>query len=481
MKYAIATAIVLVGLVALDGCATGGKLTREQALAQHDGLSRLEAALTEARTAGVPDLAPDGFAEAVAASDTAMDEARRAKTAAADADAAKGLARLERARKDADRARDVLGDVLAPRDRARKAGAGDLFAADMAAADDRLRDVARLVEKGRLDEAKDRRVPLIEVYGNLELAALKKGTDQAAQAAIERARAAGADEHAPKTLALAEDELKVTRSILEANRADTARADLHAHRAAWLAARAGQITEMVVDFDRLHYTPEDTVLWYQDQLAMIAAPLGTELPFDTPNQAVVQGLAKAVAGQVRQSADLQGQLAAAQAQLADVEQRHKTELSAESAQRADAARREAEAQQRFDRVQSLFTAEEANVYRQRQNVLISAQGFWFPSGGSEIDAVNFPLLNKIVKAIREFPQARVQVMGHTDAAGDDALNQTLSQDRADKVAKFLVDVGGMDPKQVTAQGFGESRPVATNDTKEGRAATRRVEILIVNE
>jgi len=157
------------------------------------------------------------------------------------------------------------------------------------------------------------------------------------------------------------------------------------------------------------------------------------------------------------------------------------ELSAESAQRVLMERKEREVRERFDRVQALFTPEEANVYLQRGNVLIAAQGFWFPPGQSEIEAVNFGLLNKIVHAIGEFPGSHVQVMGHTDATGDDELNRTLSRLRADKVARFLVDVGHVEPQRVMAEGYGEDRPVASNDTVEGRAANRRVEILIVNE
>ncbi len=55
--------------------------------------------------------------------------------------------------------------------------------------------------------------------------------------------------------------------------------------------------------------------------------------------------------------------------------------------------------QKFDKVQAMFTKEEANVYLQRQNVLISAFGFIFPSGQSEIQTANFPLMNKIIRAI----------------------------------------------------------------------------------
>jgi OOP family OmpA-OmpF porin len=470
----LAGGVVVVWLLA-GGCATGGHLTREQALERHTGLGQLQSELAAAEAAGVPDLAPDGYREAASLGDTALTEAEKGRAGAAEQHIKEGLARLARARADADTAKDALGDVLSARERARKAGAPALFTIDLADADERLHDLARLVERGRVEDAKNRRVTLIDTYLSLELASLKKGTDQAAEAALGRARAVGAERHAPKTLKRAEDELAVARSVLEADREDRERADAHARRAIALAERATQITEVVKDFDRLDYSPEDVVLWYQGHLAAVVAPLGDgEPPFDRPDREVVKELTDRVAEAAKSSTELKAELEKASSRYEDL-------LKSESAQRQKVEQAERENRERFDRVQALFTPEEADVFRQRQNVLIAAHGFWFPSGGSEIDAVNFGLLNKIVKAIREFPQARIAVMGHTDAAGDADVNLALSQERARKVARFLVDVGGVEARRVTAQGFGETRPVASNDTKEGRAANRRVEILIINE
>ena len=71
--------------------------------------------------------------------------------------------------------------------------------------------------------------------------------------------------------------------------------------------------------------------------------------------------------------------------------------------------------------------------------------------------------------------------GHTDSTGNDDTNQRLSDERAQKVGAFLVEVGQLDPDYVTTKGFGESRPVASNETEPGRARNRRIEILIVNQ
>lgn len=471
MIRTVACAILVVALAA--GCATGAKVTRDEAMERHPGLAALEQALSDAAAEGVADLAPDGFKAARDAADAALKAGMAGKAEEADHEAARGQAALKKAREDAGRARDVLRDVLAPREDARKAGAGELYGAEMTGLDRRLRDVARLVEQGRMEDAKARRAPLIEAYRGLELDALKKATDQLAMAAIAKAEADGADDLAPKTLGQARDELDVARSILDANRKDMKLAADHAHRAVQLADRAAHVAERIKDFERLKYTDEDVVLWHQEQLAQVTAPLGTEPVFDAPDREVVAELTGEVAAAAGRVADLE-------AEVTRLRSGYEAELSAESAQRVLLERKERETRERFDRVQALFTPEEADVYLQRGNVLISAHGFWFPPGQSEIDAVNFGLLNKIVRAIGEFPGSQVEVMGHTDATGDAEYNRSLSRLRADKVARFLVDVGGVEPVRVKADGFGEERPVASNDTVEGRAANRRVEVLIVN-
>ena len=79
-----------------------------------------------------------------------------------------------------------------------------------------------------------------------------------------------------------------------------------------------------------------------------------------------------------------------------------------------------------------------------------------------------------------FPDSKIRVSGHTDSTGSDAVNMKLSEERAGKVAKFLTEVGGIAADRITVNGYGESRPVASNETADGRAANRRVEILIEN-
>ncbi len=88
-------------------------------------------------------------------------------------------------------------------------------------------------------------------------------------------------------------------------------------------------------------------------------------------------------------------------------------------------------------------------------------------------------LNKLVALLEDRPQARLVVDGHTDATGPAAFNQTLSEKRAQSVKAHLVS-RGMQASRIRTNGYGQTRPVASNDTQEGRLKNRRVEITIVD-
>lgn len=86
-------------------------------------------------------------------------------------------------------------------------------------------------------------------------------------------------------------------------------------------------------------------------------------------------------------------------------------------------------------------------------------------------------LNDVARTLIEYPKTSVDIIGHASSDGDDAYNQQLSERRADSVEAYLVNQG-MRPVRVQSYGFGETRPIADNSTPEGRAANRRVEILL---
>ena len=89
-----------------------------------------------------------------------------------------------------------------------------------------------------------------------------------------------------------------------------------------------------------------------------------------------------------------------------------------------------------------------------------------------------PTLDQIAETLKAYPETMIDIYGHTDSTGTDAYNQTLSENRARSVASYLV-ARGVQPVRTATQGFGESQPIADNDTADGQAANRRVEIRIV--
>lgn len=458
MIYFIRHGFWLLFVLVLASCATAPKVGQEQIFSQFKEIAALDKGLKDGAAKGVNNLAPEGFKSARTSLQEALDAATGNRKEAATSAANQGLKTLQKANSDADTTRDLLREVLTVRERANRAGASSIYSESSADLDSDLRRAASLVERGKLEDVKRRRPKLLAGYEQLELAALKEGMVDAAKASLQKAKENGAAKTAPKTYKLAEEELALALSILDADRTMTEKANTHAIRAKWLSEQSISITELIKDFDRRDYTREDVVLWYQKQLSEINTPIGTDLPFNEKNRNVVLSMQQSLKDLLKQRDD-----------TAMARSQYEQELSVTVEQRAA-----------FEKVISLFTPAEANVYQQRKNVLISAHGFRFPSGGSELESQNFALLNKIIQAVNTFPGSSISISGHTDSVGSAEINQALSEQRAANVAKFLVAVGGIAPGRVSATGYGKERPVASNETAEGRATNRRVEILIVN-
>ena len=103
-------------------------------------------------------------------------------------------------------------------------------------------------------------------------------------------------------------------------------------------------------------------------------------------------------------------------------------------------------------------------------------GIHFETGEAAIQPESQSLLDDIAAVMKQFPDWRLEIVGHTDAAGDPAQNESLSRARADAVVAALVQ-RGIDAGRLVPQGMGEAQPVASNDTPEGRALNRRVELV----
>jgi outer membrane protein OmpA-like peptidoglycan-associated protein len=119
-----------------------------------------------------------------------------------------------------------------------------------------------------------------------------------------------------------------------------------------------------------------------------------------------------------------------------------------------------------------------SVTRVGNNIVLNMpSNITFDTDQSAVKPEFYPTLNSVALVLQKFNRSLVDVTGHTDSTGSDQYNLTLSQQRAQSVASYLVSQGN-DPRRFYTQGLGESRPVADNSTEAGRAANRRVEIQI---
>jgi outer membrane protein OmpA-like peptidoglycan-associated protein len=123
-------------------------------------------------------------------------------------------------------------------------------------------------------------------------------------------------------------------------------------------------------------------------------------------------------------------------------------------------------------------AEMGNVREEGGQLLISLSGSVLSkSGSSDLMDMAQRRLDTVSDAIEGYGPGAIIVEGHTDSRGTEASNEALSQRRAESVRAYLVG-RGLSGKSVTAVGRGEAKPIADNDTPEGRANNRRVEIIV---
>jgi len=114
----------------------------------------------------------------------------------------------------------------------------------------------------------------------------------------------------------------------------------------------------------------------------------------------------------------------------------------------------------------------------RQGLAVRINNIFFDFDRYELKSESYPELNRLAKVLKQNPGMKVEIAGHTDDVGTEEYNLTLSRNRAQAVVDYLVSAG-CERANLLPTGYGESRPVASNQTEEGRALNRRVEFRFV--
>ncbi|MCS6822179.1 MAG: OmpA family protein [Microscillaceae bacterium] len=120
------------------------------------------------------------------------------------------------------------------------------------------------------------------------------------------------------------------------------------------------------------------------------------------------------------------------------------------------------------------------VIKQEEKVILEkASRVLFETAKAEIKPVSFPILDELVALLKKYPNSYINLEGHTDSEGEEEANMILSNNRANAVRQYLINKG-IEPHRIEAKGFGETRPIDTNATPEGRQRNRRVEMNIIS-
>jgi outer membrane protein OmpA-like peptidoglycan-associated protein len=492
----------LITLGTLAGC-TSQSVTLQPSGDGDDPLemiNNLGNALSEARGQEVHILAPEWFEKAqksYVVAKKGLEDGKALSTVINHIATAE--AQLQRAQTVSDLSRDTLAKVIEARTMARKAGATN-FTKDYAKVESAFLGLTRAVEKNKLKQARSGQADVVAAFNNLEIRAIKVENLGEARRLIEAADDQGARKRVPQAYAAAKDELDAVDAFISANPHDTEQMPGKAAQALFMAQRLSVLTEESARVAELK--PEAVVLWVEGVLSKlgkgISAPDMRNRNFAT-QQANILGTMEAVQAdrgflseeikkQQQENTDLNAaletQIQALNKRIAVLE--GKTKADQEARERLAAERRAAELkladQKKFraklTQVQQLFNAEEAEVYARGSQLVLRLRAIEFPVGQDIILPANYPLLSKVQQAIRTFGEPEVVIEGHTDSTGSYAVNQHLSQARAEAVRQYIIANQILVPEQLTAVGYGSERPLASNATVEGRAINRRIDVVI---
>ena len=134
--------------------------------------------------------------------------------------------------------------------------------------------------------------------------------------------------------------------------------------------------------------------------------------------------------------------------------------------------------QQEDKLRAQLQGTGVSVTRSGDNIILNMPGnITFATGSSDINADFYQILNSVALVVNEFEKTYIDITGYTDNVGGVEFNQRLSESRANSVARYLESQQVL-PQRIITRGMGMAAPIASNDTPEGRAQNRRVELML---
>jgi outer membrane protein OmpA-like peptidoglycan-associated protein len=384
----------------------------------------------------------------------------------------------------AELASTALAQVMKSRQDAANARAPEFSPEIWSEAQRTFGDAIRLLERGDLKGSKRRDVEATSLYRDAELVAIKAqylGETRDLLAQADRARVG---RYAPITLGKAKQLLADAERELNENRYDTDLPRSLARQANYEAKHAIYLSEVVRQVRDRDLTAEELVLHWEKSLRDIAGAADVVPDMeDGPERlagelvAYIENANNSNQALGQENAENEMRLAEMAEEMAALDER----LGGATAEQAALVQRleaQARVKEQFAQVERMFSASEARVFREGDNIILRLTGLTFDSGQSQIKPESFDLLAKVEKAIDVFPRSELIIEGHTDSFGGDDSNQKLSQQRAESVQQYMINAMRIPTYRLIATGYGETRPVASNETESGRERNRRIDIVI---
>lgn len=384
----------------------------------------------------------------------------------------------------AELAKTVLSQVMKSRQDAANAKAPDMSPEIWDKAQREFGLAIRYLERGDLKSAKRKDISATSLYRDAELIAIKAQYLTETRRLLTDADRARVGRYAPITLGKAKQLLAEAEKELNENRYDTDRPRNLARQANYEAKHAIYLSEVVRDVRDKDLTVEQLVLQWEEPLNMISGAADIVPVMSEGHAELTAELVTHIENQRHEVQSLQQEFENGNLRMADMEEEIRAldqRLGGATAERAALVQRleaQARVKEQFERVEKMFSRSDARVFREGNNVILRLVGLSFDSGKSELRQDSFNLLTKVEKAIDVFPRSEILIEGHTDSYGGDESNQRLSQRRAESVQQYMINAMRIPSYRLIATGFGETNPVANNETESGRARNRRIDIVI---
>lgn len=484
--------LVLMGML-LTGLSFAQQKTDDRLYQQI--FNRTQEKLNDAKAAQADVLSPDIFSRATKKFIEAREDFKRnrgigdidKKLREADAD-------FTQATQNAKLAKAAFAKLLQTRDDALKANAPQYAAESYAVGEQAFKETMRKSETGDMTGAKKRGDEAERALRDAELQAIKVSTIGSVRALIAKAQEAKVDKLAPLSFGRSQALLAEAENTLNTNRYAAASAREKAEAAEYEIRHATHLAEQIQRVKSDERELEKIMLNTEKQIAEVSTELKFSPQFDAGPGKPLNDIRSAIRALLDEQRRLIAEVAQRDKQIDELNkaldektkeinamQEAKTGLESELVKKQQILLEKQRQEEKLRSIETLFAPAEASVIREGGDLRIRLAGLTFPSGRATIQPEYFSLLTKLQRAIREFPTAKIVIEGHTDNIGNDAYNLNLSTERARAVQQYLIANMGLPEDRVQAVGYGEERPIANNETEEGRVQNRRIDVVITSQ